>query len=57
VSRARITSRRAHWRAQYASWPGPSTHPVRFDAADLWRDDQQGVSVHADLWDSYLEGS
>src|SRR6266568_660107 len=29
------------------------TYSVRFDAADLWRDGQQGVSVHVDLWDSY----
>jgi nitrile hydratase beta subunit len=32
------------------------TYSVRFDAADLWRDGQRGVWVHADLWDSYLEG-
>jgi nitrile hydratase subunit beta len=31
------------------------TYSVRFDASDLWRDGQQGVSVHVDLWDSYLE--
>jgi nitrile hydratase len=31
------------------------TYSVRFDAADLWRDGQSGVWVHADLWDSYLE--
>ena len=31
------------------------TYSVRFDAADLWRDGQHGVSVHVDLWDSYLE--
>ncbi len=31
------------------------TYSVRFDAADLWQDGQQGVSVHVDLWDSYLE--
>jgi hypothetical protein len=31
------------------------TYAVRFDAADLWRDAQHGVSVHVDLWDSYLE--
>ena len=31
------------------------TYSVRFDAADLWRDGQRGVSVHVDLWDSYLE--
>ena len=33
------------------------TYSVRFDAADLWQDGQPGVSVHVDLWDSYLEGS
>ena len=33
------------------------TYSVRFDAADLWGDGQPGVSVHVDLWDSYLEGS
>ena len=32
------------------------TYSVRFDAADLWGDGQRGVSVHVDLWDSYLEG-
>ena len=32
-------------------------YSVRFDAADLWRDGQYGVSVHVDLWDSYLERS
>jgi Nitrile hydratase beta subunit, C-terminal len=31
------------------------TYSVRFAAADLWQDGQHGVSVHADLWDSYLE--
>jgi len=31
------------------------TYSVRFDAAELWRDGQRGVSVHVDLWDSYLE--
>jgi nitrile hydratase len=31
------------------------TYSVRFDAADLWGDGQRGVSVHVDLWDSYLE--
>ena len=31
------------------------TYSVRFDAAELWRDGQGGVSVHVDLWDSYLE--
>jgi len=33
------------------------TYSVQFDAADLWRDGQLGVSVHVDLWDSYLEPS
>jgi nitrile hydratase len=33
------------------------TYSVRFDAADLWQDSQRGVSVHVDLWDSYLERS
>jgi hypothetical protein len=31
------------------------TYSVRFDATDLWRDGQHGVSVNVDLWDSYLE--
>jgi nitrile hydratase len=31
------------------------TYSVRFDAAELWHDGQPGVSVHADLWESYLE--
>jgi nitrile hydratase beta subunit len=31
------------------------TYSVRFDAADLWGASQRGVSVHVDLWDSYLE--
>jgi nitrile hydratase subunit beta len=31
------------------------TYSVRFDAAELWQDGQQGVGVHVDLWDSYLE--
>jgi nitrile hydratase subunit beta len=31
------------------------TYSVRFDAAELWRDGQRAVSVHVDLWDSYLE--
>jgi nitrile hydratase subunit beta len=31
------------------------TYSVRFDAADLWQDGHDGVSVHVDLWDSYLE--
>jgi nitrile hydratase len=30
------------------------TYSVRFDAHDLWADGQVGVSVHVDLWDSYL---
>ena len=33
------------------------TYSVRFDAAELWRDGQRNVSVHVDLWDSYLEGA
>jgi nitrile hydratase subunit beta len=33
------------------------TYSVRFDATDLWQDGQRGVSVHVDLWDSYLERS
>jgi nitrile hydratase len=33
------------------------TYSVRFDAADLWHDGQHGVSVHVDLWDSYLESA
>lgn len=33
------------------------TYSVRFDAAELWRDGQRDVSVHVDLWDSYLEGA
>ncbi len=33
------------------------TYSVRFDSADLWQDGQRGASVHADLWDSYLERS
>ena len=28
---------------------------IKAIAADLWRDGQHGVSVHVDLWDSYLE--
>jgi nitrile hydratase beta subunit len=32
-------------------------YSVRFDAVDLWGDGQCGVSVHVDLWDSYLERS
>jgi nitrile hydratase len=31
------------------------TYSVRFDAAELWQDGQQGVCVHVDLWDSYME--
>ena len=31
------------------------TYSVRFEAADLWHDGQDGVAVHVDLWDSYLE--
>lgn len=31
------------------------TYSVRFDARDLWGDDQRGACVHVDLWDSYLE--
>ena len=31
------------------------TYSVRFEAADLWQDGQDGVAVHVDLWDSYLE--
>lgn len=31
------------------------TYSVRFDADELWRDGQRGVSVNVDLWDSYLE--
>jgi len=34
-----------------------ATYSVRFDAASLWRDGQRGVSVHVDLWDSYLEAA
>jgi nitrile hydratase len=33
------------------------TYSIRFDANDLWRDGQRRVSVHVDLWDSYLEHS
>jgi nitrile hydratase subunit beta len=33
------------------------TYSIRFDADELWRDGQRGVSVHVDLWDSYLERS
>ena len=41
-----------------AHWPGrrqEPTYSVRFNASDLWGDGQRGVSVHVDLWDSYLE--
>jgi nitrile hydratase beta subunit len=31
------------------------TYSVRFDATELWQNGQRGVSVHVDLWDSYLE--
>jgi nitrile hydratase subunit beta len=31
------------------------TYSVRFDATELWSDGQQGVGVHVDLWESYLE--
>lgn len=31
------------------------TYSVRFDADELWHDGQDGVSVHVDLWESYLE--
>jgi nitrile hydratase subunit beta len=31
------------------------TYSVRFDATELWHDGQDGVVVHADLWESYLE--
>jgi nitrile hydratase subunit beta len=30
------------------------TYSVRFDAAELWHDGQDGVSVHVGLWESYL---
>jgi nitrile hydratase len=30
-------------------------YSVRFCAADLWGDSQPGVTVHVDLWESYLE--
>jgi nitrile hydratase len=33
------------------------TYSVRFDATDLWGDDQPGVALHVDLWDSYLDVS
>ncbi|HEX9066842.1 MAG TPA: nitrile hydratase subunit beta [Streptosporangiaceae bacterium] len=31
------------------------TYSVRFDAVELWQDGQDGVTVHVDLWESYLE--
>jgi nitrile hydratase subunit beta len=31
------------------------TYSVRFCAGELWQDGQPGVTVHVDLWDSYLE--
>jgi nitrile hydratase subunit beta len=31
------------------------TYSVRFDAAELWHDGQDDVTVHVDLWESYLE--
>jgi nitrile hydratase beta subunit len=33
------------------------TYSVRFDAAELWHDGQDGVFVHVDLWESYLESA
>ncbi len=33
------------------------TYSVRFDAAELWHDGQDGVSVHVGLWESYLESA
>ncbi len=32
-----------------------ATYSVRFDAAELWGDEQTGVTVNVDLWDSYLD--
>jgi nitrile hydratase subunit beta len=32
-----------------------AAYSVRFDADELWNDDQPGVTVNVDLWDSYLE--
>ncbi|HUR50793.1 MAG TPA: nitrile hydratase subunit beta [Mycobacteriales bacterium] len=32
-----------------------ATYSVRFEGDDLWNDDQPGVTVNVDLWDSYLE--
>lgn len=34
---------------------GEPTCSVRFDATELWGDDQAGVAVHVDLWTRYLE--
>jgi nitrile hydratase len=34
-----------------------ATYSVRFDADELWKDGQPGVSVNVDLWDSYLEAA
>ena len=32
------------------------TYSVAFDAAELWgADGEPGVTIHVDLWDSYLE--
>jgi nitrile hydratase subunit beta len=31
------------------------TCSVRFEASELWGDDQPGAAVHVDLWASYLE--
>ena len=30
-------------------------YSVRFDAAELWGEGEEGVAVNVDLWDSYLE--
>ena len=32
-----------------------ATYSVRFDGTELWGVEQAGVTVHVDLWDSYLE--
>ena len=32
-----------------------ATYSVRFDADELWSDDQPGVTVNVDVWDNYLE--
>jgi nitrile hydratase subunit beta len=32
-----------------------AVYTVRFDGGEVWQDGQQGVGLHADLWDSYLE--